>query len=84
MNSADVIYSVTLNTTGGAFDFNLQNVALLDWFTRNPLNGGVYSWPNEGTLSHNPHVPGTCANGSTWAYGQGSAGFFFCNSNTGW
>lgn len=84
MNSADVIYSVTMNTTGGAFDFNLQNVALLDWFTRNPLNGGIYSWPNEGTLSHSPHVPGTCANGSTWAYGQGSAGFFFCNSNTGW
>ena len=84
MAPADVIHTVTLNTTGGPFDYFLQNVALLEWFTRNPYNGGIYSWPNEGSLSHNPHVAGTCANNPTWAYGQGSGGFFFCNSNTGW
>jgi hypothetical protein len=84
MAPADVIYSVPLNTTGGSFDDNLQNVALLDWFTRTPYNGGIYSWPNEHTLGHAPHVPGTCAGGPTWTYGQGSAGFYFCNSATGW
>lgn len=86
MNLPDVVYDVPLTTTGGPFTFNLQNVALLSWFTRNPFNGGIYSWPNEGSLSHNPHVaaPGTCAGTPTWAYGQGSGGFFFCNSNTGW
>ena len=84
MASADVIYFDTLNTTGGSYLYSLQNVANLEWFTRNPFNGGIYSWPNEGTLSHAPHVQGSCATGPTWTYGQGSAGFFFCNSNTGW
>jgi hypothetical protein len=86
MKRTDVIYTVPLNTTGGPYTYNLQNVATLEWFTRNPFNGGIYSWPNEGTLSHNPHIPapGTCSGTPTWAYGQGSAGFFFCNSNTGW
>lgn len=84
MSLADVVYDVPLTTTGGPFTFNLQNTALLEWFTRNPFNGGIYSWPNEGTLSHSPHNPGTCAGGATWAYGQGSAGFFFCNRKTGW
>ncbi len=84
MSAADVITNVPLNTTGGAYDFTLQNVALLDWFTRVPFNGGIYSWPNEHTLGQAPHVPGNCANGPTWTYGQGSAGFYFCNSNTGW
>lgn len=84
MAAADVVYPVSLTTTGGAFNYNLQNVALLDWFTRTPPNGGIYSWPNEGTLSHSPHVDGTCATGATWAYGEGSAGFYFCNSKTGW
>src|SRR5271165_3756551 len=78
MAPADVIYSVPLNTTGGSFDYNLQNVALLDWFTRVPFNGGIYSWPNEHTLGQATHgvncnAPGVCS----WLYGQGSAGFFF-------
>jgi hypothetical protein len=80
MAAADVIYSVPLNTTGGTFDYNLQNVALLDWFTRNPFNGGIYSWPNEHTLGQAPHPVG-CLDplmmGVCWSYGQGSAGFFF-------
>jgi hypothetical protein len=80
----DVVTAVPLNTTGGPFTYNLQNVALLDWFTRNPYNGGIYSWPNMNTLNQAPHAPGTCAGGPTWTYGQGSGGFFFCNSVTGW
>lgn len=42
MTATDVVYPVTLNSTGGALDFNLRNVALLDWFTWNPYNGGIY------------------------------------------
>jgi hypothetical protein len=84
MNLPDVVYPVPLTTTGGLFTYNLQNTALLEWFTRNPLNGGIYSWPSEHTLGQAPHIDGTCAGGPTWAYGQGSGGFFFCNSNTGW
>jgi hypothetical protein len=84
MAAADVIYFDTLNTTGGAYLYSLQNVANLEWFTRNPFNGGIYSWPNEHTLGQAPHVQGSCQASPTWTYGQGSAGFFFCNSNTGW
>ena len=84
MNATDVVYNVPLNTTTGPYTYNLQNTATLEWFTRAPLNGGIYSWPNEHTLNQAPHVPGTCAGGPTWAYGQGSAGFYFCNSATGW
>lgn len=77
MAPADVIYNVTLNV-GGGYTYTLQNVADLEWFTRNPFNGGIYSWPNEGSLSHNPH--GVNCNTTfvcSWLYGQGSAGFFF-------
>jgi len=84
MAAADVLFDVTLTTTGCPFVYVVQNVPTLEWFFRNPYNGGIYSWPNEGSLSHNPHVPGACATGPTWVYGQGSAGFFFCNNNTGW
>ena len=84
MAAADVLFDVTLTTTGGPFVYVVQNVPTLEWFFRNPYNGGIYSWPNEGSLSHNPHVPGACTTGPTWVYGQGSAGFFFCNNNTGW
>ena len=84
MSAADVITIVPLNTSGGAYNFSMQNVPTLEWFTRNPFNGGIYSWPNENTLNQSPHVQGSCANGPTWAYGQGSAGFYFCNANTGW
>jgi len=78
MNLPDVVYNVPLNTTGGTFDYNLQNVALLSWFTRNPLNGGIYSWPSEHTLGQAVHgancnAPFVCS----WLYGQGSAGFYF-------
>jgi hypothetical protein len=75
MALSDVVYNVPLNTTGGAFDYNLQNVALLGWFTRIPFNGGIYSWPSEHTLGQAPHVPGSQV--PNWQYGQGSAGFYF-------
>ena len=74
MASADVIYPVPLNPNGQAYTYSIQNTAQLAWFTRNPLNGGLYSWPNEGTLSHCAHVLSTSPN---WCYGEGSAGFFF-------
>jgi len=78
MSAADVIYNVPLTTTGGAYTYTLQNVATLEWFTRNPFNGGIYSWPSEHTLSQAPHgvncnAPFVCS----WLYGQGSAGFYF-------
>ncbi len=84
MATADVIYKVPLNPNGKPYTYRLQNVATLEWFTRNPFNGGIYSWPNEHTLDQAPHLTGGCASGPTWAYGQGSGGFYFCNSNTGW
>jgi hypothetical protein len=77
MASADSVYPVPLNTTGGPFDYNLQTVAILPWFTRNPFNGGIYSWPNEGALSHAPHPVGCNTFFTCWSYGEGSAGFFF-------
>jgi hypothetical protein len=87
MAPADVIYNTPLTTTGGPYTYTLQNVALLQWFTRDPFNSGPYSWPNEGSLSHNLHPPNFNALGSTaacsasplscWFYGEGSAGFFF-------
>ena len=83
MANTDVIYKVPLNPNGKPYTYRLQNVATLEWFTRNPFNGGIYSWPNEHTLNQAPHVPGSCAR-SHLGYGQGSGGFFFCNSNTGW
>ena len=52
------------------FNYTLQNEALLDWFTRNPISGGLYSWPNAHTLSA-PH------NFSGPVYGEGAASFFF-------
>jgi len=84
MNPIDSIYQVTLNTTGGPYTYNEQNEGTLEWFVRTPFNGGIYSWPNEHTLGQAPHVPGTCAGGPTWTYGQGSGGFYFCSSATGW
>ena len=75
MQPADVIYNVPLTTTTGPYTYTLQNTATLEWFTRNPFNGGIYSWPNEGSLSHAPHVPNSPV--PNWTYGQGSAGFFF-------
>jgi hypothetical protein len=78
MNAADVIYNVPLNTTTGPYTYNLQNVSTLEWFTRNPFNGGIYSWPNEHTLSQAPHPVGcTFTTVYCWSYGQGSAGFYF-------
>jgi hypothetical protein len=78
MNAVDVVYNVTLNTTGGAYNYTLQNVPTLEWFIRTPFNGGIYSWPNEHTLNQATHgvncnTPFVCS----WLYGQGSAGFFF-------
>jgi len=78
MKAADVITIVPLNTAGGAYNFSMQNVPTLEWFTRNPFNGGIYSWPNEHTLSQAPHGVNCNANFvCSWLYGQGSAGFFF-------
>ena len=78
MAAADVIYPVQLNTTTGHYTYSGQNLATLEWFTRNPVNGGIYSWPNEGTLSHFAHVPGcTQPFVCSWIYGQGSAAFYF-------
>jgi len=82
MADADSIYPVDLNPNGNAYTYHPQNEALLAWFTRNPLNGGLYSWPNTHTLSQSPH-PDACTLASTlaqplcWSYGEGSAGFFF-------
>jgi hypothetical protein len=78
MAPADVIYNTALTTTGGPYTYTLQNVALLQWFTRDPFNGGIYSWPNEGSLSHSPHPVGcNLPQPNCWSYGEGSAGFFF-------
>jgi hypothetical protein len=75
MNSPDVIFPVLLSTPdNGLVNYHVQNLALLAWFTRNPLYGGAYSWPNTHTLSYCPHVlqmtPKFC-------YGEGSGGFFY-------
>lgn len=78
MAFADSIYPVPLNTTTGSYTYHGQNLATLEWFTRNPVNGGLYSWPNEGTLSHFQMKPGCKTPGvCSWIYGQGAAGFFF-------
>ena len=75
MSPADALFPVTLNTPGnGTVTYTVQNSANLAWFTRNPLNGGVYSWPNTHTLSQCAHVLSPTQN---WCYGEGSAGFFF-------
>jgi hypothetical protein len=82
MMVGDVIYNypggVPLMPNGNAYNYNLQNVALLQWFTRTPLNsvGGIYSWPNTNTLNQCAHGKGG-GNTPTWCYGEGSAGFFF-------
>jgi hypothetical protein len=81
MSAADVIYIVPLNTTGGPYTYNLQNVATLEWFTRNPFNGGIYSWPSEHSLSQAPHPVG-CTDPinlglDCWRYVQGSAAFYY-------
>jgi hypothetical protein len=74
MAPVDSIGSFALN----GYNYHMQNLATLEWFSRNPLTGGIYSWPNEGTLSHNVmqpncQTPFVCS----WLYGQGPAGFFF-------
>src|SRR6266850_1395620 len=75
MNANDAIYPVTLNTpSNGRYTYHPQNQALLGWFTRNPLDGGAYSWPNTRTLGQCHHVLSATPN---WCYGEGSAGFFF-------
>ena len=76
MAAADVVYNVNL-PVGGGYTYTVQNVANLEWFTRNPFNGGIYSFPNQGTLSHAPHPVGCTLGPPCWNYGQGSAGFFF-------
>jgi len=84
MKVADVIYNVPLVTTGGPYTYDLQNVALLQWFTRNPgapVTGpgpGVYSWPNTNTLNNGHNPAGPCGgNPGCWVYGEGPGGFFF-------
>jgi len=84
MTAADALYNVPLTTTTGPYTYTEQNLATLEWFSRNPFNGGLYSWPNEGTLSHNAHPVGCTTPPSPITgispcalYGQGSASFFF-------
>ena len=82
MMVGDVIYNypggVPLMPNGNAYNYNLQNVALLQWFTRTPLNSvdGIYSWPNTHTLNQCAHKKGG-GKTPTWCYGEGSAGFLF-------
>jgi hypothetical protein len=78
MNAADVIYNVALNPNGQPYTYTLQNVATLEWFSRNPFSGGIYSWPNVHTLGQSPHLPNCIAGPFVCTgYGQGSAGFYF-------
>jgi hypothetical protein len=72
MNSTDSIFKVPL----GGYTYHLQNAALLAWFTRNPLYGGLYSWPNIHTLGQCAHVL-ALSSWPNWCYGEGSAGFYF-------
>jgi len=75
MAPADALFQVTLTTPGnGTVTYTEQNEALLSWFTRTPLNGGVYSWPNTHTLSQCPHV---LSHVQAYCYGEGSAGFLY-------
>jgi hypothetical protein len=84
MNASDVIYQVPLNPNGSAYTYNVQNVAILQWFTRVPAapvmgpGPGVYSWPNTNVLNngHNPAGPCGPLQGC-WVYGEGPGGFFF-------
>jgi hypothetical protein len=84
MAAGDTLYSVPLNTAGGLYTYNVQNEALLQWFTRNPMapvsgpGPRVYSWPNTNTLNngHNPAGPCGTLQGC-WVYGEAPAGFFF-------
>ena len=86
MADADSDWHVPLTTTGGPYTYHTQNVALLPWFTRNPVGPacfgvgggygyncgpGIYSWPNTATLNAG-HDPA-----SPWGYGEGAAGFYF-------
>ena len=78
MALSDANYPVNLNTTTGPYTYNEQTEATLNWFTRNPYSGGLYSWPNVHTLSQVPHTPNCGAPFvCSWLYGQGSAAFYF-------
>ena len=77
MNAGDVITNVPLITAGGPYTYTLQNVANLEWFTRTPFNGGIYSWPDTGALGQLPHPVGCTLGFPCWGYGQGSGGFYF-------
>lgn len=84
MSVVDAVYPVVLNTFGGPYTYHPQNVALLQWFTRNPAaptNGpgpGVYSWPNTNTLNNGHNPAGPCGmNPGCWVYGEAPGGFFF-------
>jgi hypothetical protein len=77
MSAGDVITTVPLITAGGPYTYSVQNVANLEWFTRTPFNGGIYSWPDTGTLSQAPHPVGCTLGFPCWTYGQGSGGFYF-------
>jgi hypothetical protein len=84
MNAPDVIYTVPLNANGNPYTYDLQNVALLQWFTRTPSapvmgpGPGVYSWPNTKTLNNGHNPAGPCGPlPGCWAYGEGPGGFFF-------
>lgn len=78
MAPVDSIGTWPVNVASGTYDYHMQNLATLEWFTRNPVNGGVYSWPNVHTLSQFNMVPGCQTPGvCSWIYGQGAAGFFF-------
>ncbi len=84
MSAAVMNYPVPLSTTGGPYSYHPQNEALLEWFTRWPLNGATYSWPNVNTLSA-PHALHPCSfSGTRWLVGQGSAGYTYCTGVQIW
>ena len=59
MNAADVVYNVPLeHNHWPVHSTTCRTLATLEWFTRNPFNGGIYSWPNEHTLGQAPHPVG--------------------------